>query len=174
MKYSMSKSKITEIPTRSLDHRVYCRTGKLFNAHKEHCFPVPPHQLLIYDSSGVQVESTAGPFQVGVEFELSCEVRGGKFFLSLIDAFQLKACLARISFFFSNAGKPTPVVSWLVNEKEIDSRLEEIGRNIVVSKLRIPQLRREHRNTTYKCRAANTNLIPPLEKTVLLDVYRMY
>jgi len=38
---------------------------------------VPPHQLLIYDSSGVQVKSIAGPFQVGVEFGLSCEVRGG-------------------------------------------------------------------------------------------------
>ncbi|KMQ92982.1 protein turtle a-like protein [Lasius niger] len=37
---------------------------------------VPPHQLFIYDSSGVQVESVAGPFRVGVEFGLSCEVRG--------------------------------------------------------------------------------------------------
>lgn len=41
-------------------------------------FAVPPHQLFIYDSSGVQVERVAGPFQVGVEFGLSCEVRGGK------------------------------------------------------------------------------------------------
>ncbi|TGZ45921.1 Turtle-like protein A [Temnothorax longispinosus] len=106
-------------------------------------FAVPPHQLLIYDSSGVQVESVAGPFQVGVEFGLSCEVRGGK---------------------------PTPVVSWLVNGKEVDGRLEEFGQNIVVSKLTVPQLRREHRNTTYKCQAANTHLIPPLEKTVILDV----
>lgn len=39
---------------------------------------VPPHQLLIYDSSGVQVDGVAGPFQVGVEFGLSCEVRGGE------------------------------------------------------------------------------------------------
>ena len=38
---------------------------------------VPPYQLLIYDSSGVEVGDTAGPFQVGVEFGLSCEVRGG-------------------------------------------------------------------------------------------------
>lgn len=75
---------------------------------------------------------------------------------------------------FLCTGKPTPVVSWLVNEKEVESRLEEIEQNIVVSKLRIPQLRREHRNTTYKCRASNTNLIPALEKTVLLDVYRTY
>lgn len=69
-------------------------------------------------------------------------------------------------------GKPTPVVSWLVNGKEVDGRLEEFGQNIVVSKLTVPQLRREHRNTTYKCRATNTHLIPPLEKTVILDVYR--
>lgn len=40
-------------------------------------FAVPPHQLLIYDSSGVQVKNIAGPFEVGVEFGLSCEVRGG-------------------------------------------------------------------------------------------------
>lgn len=76
--------------------------------------------------------------------------------------------------FFKYPGKPTPVVSWLVNEKEVDSKLEEIGKNLVVSKLTVPQLRREHRNTTYKCRAWSTNLIPPLEKSILLDVYRKY
>lgn len=59
-----------------------------------------------------------------------------------------------------------------MNGKEVDGKLEEFGQNIVVSKLTVPQLRREHRNTTYKCRAANTHLIPPLEKTVILDVYR--
>ncbi|KAF3429254.1 hypothetical protein E2986_00747 [Frieseomelitta varia] len=104
---------------------------------------VPPYQLLIYDSSGVEMDNTAGPFQVGVEFNLSCEVRGGK---------------------------PTPVVSWFVNEKEVDSK-KEIGKNLVVSNLSVPQLRREHRNTKYTCRAWSTNLIPPLEKTILLDVY---
>lgn len=44
-------------------------------------FSVPPYQLLIYDSSGVVVGNTAGPLQVGVEFGLSCEVRGGNSFL---------------------------------------------------------------------------------------------
>lgn len=64
-------------------------------------------------------------------------------------------------------------MSWLVNGKEVDGRLvENIEQNVVVSKLTVPQLRREHRNATYKCRAANTHLIPPLEKTVILDVYR--
>lgn len=65
------------------------------------------------------------------------------------------------------------MVSWLVDGKEVNGRLEEFeSQNIVVSKLTVPQLRREHRNTTYKCRASNTHLIPPLEKTVILDVYR--
>ncbi|XP_066591328.1 protein turtle homolog A-like [Prorops nasuta] len=105
---------------------------------------VPPHQLIIYDSAGVQVDGTAGPFQVGMEFGLSCEVRGGK---------------------------PTPKVNWFANGKEVDGRLEEIGRTVVVSKLTVPRLKREHLNTTYKCRASNTDLISPLERSVVLDVY---
>lgn len=39
---------------------------------------VPPHQLLIYDSAGQKVENVVGPYQIGVQFVLSCEVRGGK------------------------------------------------------------------------------------------------
>ena len=71
-------------------------------------------------------------------------------------------------------GKPTPVVTWLVNGKETAGRLEETGLTIVVNKLTVPQLKREHLNTTYKCRASNTNLMPPLEKSVLLNVYCEY
>ncbi|XP_033218272.1 B-cell receptor CD22-like [Belonocnema kinseyi] len=67
--------------------------------------------------------------------------------------------------------KPTPVITWLVNGKETSGRLEQSGQKIVVNKLTVPQLKREHLNTTYKCRASNTNLMPPLEKSVLLDVY---
>ncbi|XP_046737249.1 protein turtle homolog A isoform X1 [Diprion similis] len=105
---------------------------------------VPPHQLLIYDGSGVEVDHIVGPFQVGLEFGLSCEVRGGK---------------------------PAPNITWYVNGVEGGGQLQETGLNIIVSKLTVPKLRREHLNTTYKCRAANTDLIPPLETTVLLDVY---
>ncbi|XP_024936549.1 nephrin isoform X2 [Cephus cinctus] len=105
---------------------------------------VPPHQLLIYDGSGVEAEAILGPYQVGIEFSLSCEVRGGR---------------------------PTPAITWFVNGKEVEGRVQETEHNIIVSKLTVPQLRREHLNTTYKCRATNTNLTAPLEKTVLLDVY---
>ncbi|XP_012276028.1 hemicentin-2 [Orussus abietinus] len=104
---------------------------------------VPPHQLLIYAGSGIEIDNVVGPVEVGIEFVLSCEVRGGK---------------------------PTPVVTWFVNGKETDG-ISKIEQNIVVNKLTVPQLRREHLNTTYKCRATNTNLIAPLEKTVILDVH---
>ncbi|XP_011496535.1 PREDICTED: cell surface glycoprotein MUC18 [Ceratosolen solmsi marchali] len=105
---------------------------------------VPPHQLLIYNSSGAQVKAVIGPYEVGMQFSLICEVRGGK---------------------------PIPVVSWYMNEKEVAGRIDETSNTIVVNRLIVPQLKREHLNTTYKCRASNTNLMSPLEKTVLLDVH---
>ncbi|XP_012269309.1 protein turtle homolog A [Athalia rosae] len=105
---------------------------------------VPPHQLLIYDGAGDKVEDVVGPFQVGLEFRLSCEVRGGK---------------------------PAPNITWFVNRDEAEGQIQETALNIIVSKLTVPKLRREHLNTTYKCRASNTELISPLEKTVLLDVH---
>lgn len=109
---------------------------------------VPPHQLLIYDSSGAQVKASVGPYQVGAQFRLTCEVRGGK---------------------------PTPRLIWLANDKEIAATVsEEAANNIVVSKILVHQLRRDHLNTTYKCRASNTNLVSPMEKSVLLDIYCEY
>ncbi|KAJ8674361.1 hypothetical protein QAD02_005623 [Eretmocerus hayati] len=106
---------------------------------------VPPHSLLIYDSSGAQVKSVVGPYEVGKRFNLTCEVRGGK---------------------------PRPTLSWLANGEEVLGRIEqEPGNSIVTNKLSVSQLKREHLNTTYTCRASNTRLVGPLEKSVLLDVY---
>lgn len=47
-------------------------------------FPVPPHQLLIYDNSGRDVQKTVGPLEEGADLVLTCEVRGGKCTLKLI------------------------------------------------------------------------------------------
>lgn len=41
-------------------------------------FPVPPHQILVYDASGRDVSGTVGPLYEGDSLVLSCEVRGGK------------------------------------------------------------------------------------------------
>lgn len=42
---------------------------------------VPPHQLLIYDNSGRDVNHTIGPLEEKSDLVLTCEVRGGKFIL---------------------------------------------------------------------------------------------
>lgn len=47
-------------------------------------FSVPPHQLLIYDNSGRDVQKTVGPLEEGSDLILTCEVRGGKCSLKLI------------------------------------------------------------------------------------------
>ncbi|CAG5106044.1 Similar to Cadm1: Cell adhesion molecule 1 (Rattus norvegicus) [Cotesia congregata] len=54
---------------------------------------------------------------------------------------------------------------------ETDGHVDTNGQNVIFSTLIVPKLTREHLNTTYKCRATSTKLVPPLEKTVLLDVY---
>ncbi|XP_014218538.1 synaptogenesis protein syg-2-like isoform X2 [Copidosoma floridanum] len=105
---------------------------------------VPPHQLLVFDNSGAQLKSIVGPYRVGDQFSVKCEVRGGK---------------------------PTPTVKWYANEVEMKGRLVEREERIWVNELSVPHLKREHLNTTYKCKANNTNLITPLEQSVVLDVY---
>lgn len=41
-------------------------------------FPVPPHQILVYDASGRDVAGAVGPLFEGDNIVLTCEVRGGK------------------------------------------------------------------------------------------------
>ncbi|KAK0081702.1 hypothetical protein PV325_011682 [Microctonus aethiopoides] len=105
----------------------------------------PPSEIMMYVSlERGYIDTVVGPYQVGKEFGISCEVRGGK---------------------------PPPIITWFVNGVEVNGRIKENNQNIIVSVLTVPQLRREHLNTTYKCRATNTKLVPPLEKSVVLEVY---
>lgn len=71
-------------------------------------------------------------------------------------------------------GKPTPTVSWFVNDKLVDGLLETTSHHVVVNRLEVSRVTREHLNTTYKCQASNTKLMLPSEKTVRLELYREY
>ncbi|XP_057664801.1 hemicentin-1-like isoform X2 [Diorhabda carinulata] len=104
---------------------------------------VPPHQLLIYDNSGRDVNHTVGPLEEKTDLVLTCEVRGGR---------------------------PTPTVSWFMNERLIEGHVEEIGNHMMVNKLKISGVTRDHLNSTYKCQASNTKLMMPSEKTVRLEL----
>uniref|UniRef100_A0A6P7GYZ3 Uncharacterized protein LOC114342405 n=1 Tax=Diabrotica virgifera virgifera TaxID=50390 RepID=A0A6P7GYZ3_DIAVI len=108
---------------------------------------VPPHQLLIYDNSGRDVNHTVGPLEEKTDLILTCEVRGGR---------------------------PTPTVSWFMNERLIEGHVEEIGNHMMVNKLKIAGVTRDHLNSSYKCQASNTKLMMPSEKTVRLELLCKY
>uniref|UniRef100_A0A182M9C5 Ig-like domain-containing protein n=1 Tax=Anopheles culicifacies TaxID=139723 RepID=A0A182M9C5_9DIPT len=47
---------------------------------------VPPHQILVYDASGLDVTGAIGPLQEDDNLVLTCEVRGGKWFRNTVQA----------------------------------------------------------------------------------------
>ncbi|CAG9565372.1 unnamed protein product [Danaus chrysippus] len=105
---------------------------------------VPPHQLILYDKSGRDVSGVVGPLEEGNELVLVCEVRGGR---------------------------PAPTVIWLIDNIPAPQYIgEKTDTHVVVNKLELPHVKRIHLNTTFKCRASNTNLVSPQEKTVRLEM----
>ncbi|KAJ2938742.1 hypothetical protein O0L34_g3355 [Tuta absoluta] len=105
---------------------------------------VPPHQLILYDKSGRDVSGVVGPLEEGNELVLVCEVRGGR---------------------------PAPTVMWLIDGTPAPQYIgEKTDTHVVVNRLELPRVRRTHLNTTFKCRASNTNLVSPQEKTVRLEM----
>ncbi|XP_028038629.1 neural cell adhesion molecule 1-like [Bombyx mandarina] len=105
---------------------------------------VPPHQLILYDKSGRDVSGVVGPLEEGNELVLICEVRGGR---------------------------PAPTVIWLIDGTPAPQYIgEKTDTHVVVNRLELPHVRRSHLNTTFKCRASNTNLVSPQEKTVRLEM----
>ena len=65
-------------------------------------------------------------------------------------------------------------MSWFVNDRLVDGLLETTSHHVVVNRLEVSRVTREHLNTTYKCQASNTKLMLPVEKTVRLELYREY
>ncbi|XP_050669557.1 hemicentin-2-like [Leptidea sinapis] len=105
---------------------------------------VPPHQMLLYDKSGADVSGIIGPLEEGSTLVLVCEVRGGR---------------------------PEPVVTWLVNGKPMPRYIGvKTDTHVIVNRLELQHLKREDLNTTFKCRASNTHLVPPQEKVVRLEL----
>ncbi|CAG7819971.1 unnamed protein product [Allacma fusca] len=68
------------------------------------------------------------------------------------------------------AGKPEPVVSWYVNGELEDSSYHMDRYGDVINDLLFRGLKRSHLNSQFSCRANNTKLIQPVEKTVVLEL----
>lgn len=47
-----------------------------------------------------------------------------------------------------------------------------MGRHVSVNRLEVFKVTREALNTTYKCQASNTKLVPPVERSVRLEMLR--
>ncbi|XP_068896436.1 protein turtle homolog A-like isoform X3 [Tenebrio molitor] len=104
---------------------------------------VPPHNLLLYDNSGRDISGVVGPLEEGSDLILTCEVRGGR---------------------------PSPTVSWFMNDRLVEGQVKSIGDSLMVNRLAVKAVRREHLNSSYKCQASNTKLMMPAEKTVRLEL----
>lgn len=72
-----------------------------------------------------------------------------------------------------STGRPEPVVTWLIDGHSAAQYIgEKTDTHVVVNRLELLHVRREDLNKTFKCRATNTNLVPPQEKAVRLEMNR--
>lgn len=78
--------------------------------------------------------------------------------------------LTRKLIFLFVSGRPVPTVSWFVNDRIVEGQLDQIGHHVIVNRLEVPRVRRQHLNSTYKCQASNTKLMMPAEKMVRLEL----
>ncbi|KAM7363048.1 sidestep III isoform 2-T2 [Cochliomyia hominivorax] len=105
---------------------------------------VPPHQILVYDASGRDVAGAVGPLFEGDNIVLTCEVRGGR---------------------------PEPVVTWMNGTQQLESgNGVSMGRHVTVNRLEVPHITRSALNNTYRCQASNTKLVPPVERSIRIDM----
>lgn len=72
------------------------------------------------------------------------------------------------------SGRPTPTVSWFINDRLVEGHLEAIGNHVIVNRLGVTGVKRELLNSSYKCQASNTKLMMPVEKTVRLELLRKF
>ncbi|XP_052899973.1 hemicentin-1 [Anopheles moucheti] len=104
---------------------------------------VPPDRPIIYDSRRREKANTVEPYSEGSDIALICEVKGGR---------------------------PRPNVTWYLDNSVIDESFETRPDGTTVNHLSYPNIGRQHLDARLMCVASNTNLTPPNNKVVVLDV----
>jgi hypothetical protein len=74
------------------------------------------------------------------------------------------------SFLSIIAGRPRPNVTWYLDNTVIDESFETRPDGVTVNHLSYPNIGRQHLNARLVCVASNTNLTPPNNKVVVLDI----
>lgn len=73
------------------------------------------------------------------------------------------------------SGRPEPSVTWFNGSQPVQTTGGiPMGRHVIVNRLEVQHVTRDAFNTTYKCQASNTKLVPPAERTVRLDMLCKY
>lgn len=67
-------------------------------------------------------------------------------------------------------GQPRPNVTWYLDNNVIDDSFEKRPDDTTVNHLNYPNIGRQHLNARLVCVASNTNLTPPNNKVVILDI----
>ncbi|CAD7089638.1 unnamed protein product [Hermetia illucens] len=105
---------------------------------------VPPSQLTIVDTFGATVmDSIVGPYNEGSNINMTC---------------------------LSSGGVPPPRVSWWKEHALLDDVFQVLPDGTVRNILHLPKLTRGDLFSVYTCQASNGHVVPPLSKTVKLDM----
>ncbi|KAL9897612.1 sidestep IV transmembrane protein isoform 2-T23 [Glossina fuscipes fuscipes] len=104
---------------------------------------VPPERPIVYKPNRHEKISNVETFNEGSDIVLVCEVSGGR---------------------------PRPNVTWYLDNSVIDESFEHRTDGKTVNHLSYPNIGRQHLNARLVCVASNTNLTPPNNKVVILDV----
>lgn len=145
-------------------------------------FSVPPDRPVIYDSRRQVKTNIVEPYSEGSDIQLICEVKGGKDCSAKTTSLWLNSCAtisrnsrSRFVCFvvpFPSAGRPRPNVTWYLDNTVIDESYEVRSDGTTVNHLSYPNIGRQHLDARLMCVASNTNLTPPNNKVVVLDVNR--
>ncbi|GAB0092793.1 uncharacterized protein DMENIID0001_078290 [Sergentomyia squamirostris] len=103
----------------------------------------PPDRPIIKDARRRDPTKLIEPYNEGSDVTLVCEVSGGR---------------------------PRPNVTWYLDNTVIDESFEHRPDGVTVNHLSYPNIGRQHLNARLVCVATNTNLTPPNNKVVILDV----
>lgn len=72
----------------------------------------------------------------------------------------------------STAGRPSPNVTWYLDNTVLDESFERRPDGMTVNALSFSQVGRQHLNARLVCMASNTHMSPPSSKVLILDINR--
>ncbi|XP_046401611.1 B-cell receptor CD22-like [Ischnura elegans] len=104
---------------------------------------VPPERPVIFDAKRRDRAKVLEPYNEGSDVNLICEVNGGQ---------------------------PRPKLTWFLENTVIDDSYEQRPNGLTVNRLTFPSVGRQHLNARLICQASNTNLTPPAQKLVALNI----